>query len=84
MVDTGQCGARKTVISSPEGQQEVFDNFRERLQKDEVLLMGRLEIERKIKYWEKMRDFYTANARQKKRIQKQINSYKKLLGRESC
>ena len=41
--------------------------------------MSRLEIERKIKYWEKMRDFYTANARQKKRIQKQINSYKKLL-----
>jgi ribosome-associated translation inhibitor RaiA len=41
--------------------------------------MNRLEIEKKIKYWEKMRDFYTANDRQKKRIQREINKYKKLL-----
>tara|TARA_R100000951_G_C2529666_1_gene146017 strand:- start:378 stop:566 length:189 start_codon:yes stop_codon:yes gene_type:complete len=42
-------------------------------------IMNRLEIEKKIKYWEKMRDFYTANDRQKKRIQRDINKYKKLL-----
>ena len=41
--------------------------------------MNRLEIEKKIKYWEKMRDYYTANDRQKKRIQRDINKFKKLL-----
>ena len=42
-------------------------------------IMNRLEIEKKIKYWEKMRDYYTANDRQKKRIQKDINRYKQYL-----
>jgi len=41
--------------------------------------VNRLEIEKKIKYWEKMRDYYTANDRQKKRIQRDINKFKKLL-----
>jgi ribosome-associated translation inhibitor RaiA len=41
--------------------------------------MSRQEIESKIKYWEKMRDYYTANDRQKKRIQKDINRYKEYL-----
>lgn len=43
--------------------------------------MNSEDIKRKIKYWEKMRDFYTANDRQKKRIQKDINRYKKLLSK---
>jgi len=43
--------------------------------------MNSQDIQRKIKYWEKMQDFYTANDRQKKRIQKDINKYKKLLNK---